>query len=54
MTTADATMLDPLMGGGSVGEACLAAGRGYIGCELSPEYFEISRERLEEALASRG
>ncbi len=54
VTAADATVLDPFMGGGSVGEACLATGRGYIGCELSPEYFEISRERLEKFLIERG
>lgn len=53
VTAADATVLDPFMGGGSVGEACLATGRGYIGCELSPEYFEISRERLKKFLIER-
>lgn len=47
-------MLDPFMGGGSVGEVCLATGRGYIGCELSPEYFEISRTRLKKFLTERG
>ena len=54
VTATDATVLDPFMGGGSVGAACLRTGRGYVGVELSREYFDISRARLEEELASRG
>ena len=50
VTATGVTVLDPFMGGGSVGEACLATGRGYVGCELSPEYFEISRTRLKKFL----
>ncbi len=52
VTTADATVLDPFMGGGSVGEACLGTGRGYIGIELSPEYFQVSEERLRGVMKS--
>lgn len=51
VTAPQATLLAPFMGGGSVGEACLATGRGYIGMELSPEYFGISRNRLTTSLA---
>ena len=51
VTREDADVLDPFMGGGSVGEACVATGRGYIGIELSPEYFEVSRARLETCMA---
>lgn len=39
-------VLDPFMGGGSTGLACLETGRGFIGCELSPEYYEIASARL--------
>lgn len=53
VTREDADVLDPFMGGGSVGEACLDTGRGYIGIELSPEYFEVSRARLEACMAGR-
>lgn len=53
VTASQATVLDPFMGGGSVGEACLATGRGYIGVELSPEYFKISRARLESLCSER-
>ena len=50
----DAVVLDPFMGAGSTGEASVATGRGYVGVELSQEYFEVSRARLEAALAARG
>lgn len=53
ITLPDAVVLDPFMGAGSAGEACVATGRGYVGIELSPEYFEVSRNRLEAALAAR-
>lgn len=39
-------VLDPFMGGGSTGLACLETGRGFIGIELSPEYYEIASARL--------
>lgn len=45
-------VLDPFMGGGSVGIACVESGRGYIGIELSAEYYAISRERIMQAGAS--
>ena len=47
-------MGDPFMGGGSVGEGCIRTGRGYVGVELSREYFEISRARLETLHSERG
>ena len=47
------TILDPFAGGGSVGEACITTGRGYVGMELSREYFDISRARLRAALDRR-
>lgn len=39
-------VLDPFMGGASVGLGCRDTGRGYIGIELSPEYYEIASTRL--------
>ncbi len=50
VTRPGATVLDPFMGAASVGEACVATGRSYIGIELSPEYFEVSRARLEKCM----
>lgn len=42
------SVLDPFMGGGSVGAACIATGHSYTGVELSPEYFDISSRWLAE------
>ena len=46
VTKPGAIVLDPFMGGGSVGEGCVRTGRSYIGIELSSDYYAISRERL--------
>lgn len=53
VTAPQATVLDPFMGGGSVGEACVRTGRSYMGMELSREYYDISRDRLMEVLAEQ-
>jgi tRNA G10 N-methylase Trm11 len=44
------TILDPFMGSGSGGLAAVWSGFNYIGIELSPEYFEIAKARVEYAL----
>lgn len=43
------TVLDPFMGGGSTGVACVNTGRHFIGIELDKNYFEIAQKRIEEA-----
>ena len=43
------TVFDPFMGSGSVGIACQKLGRRYIGSDIDPEYFALSKRRLEEA-----
>ena len=48
ITLPGGTVLDPFMGGGSTGVACRDSGRGYIGIELSAEYFAISRDRIAQ------
>lgn len=40
-------VLDPFMGSGSTGVACLNTNRHFIGIELDKKYFEIAKERLE-------
>lgn len=45
---AGARVLDPFMGGGSHGAACVETGPPYIGVELSPEYFSTSARLLAE------
>jgi len=44
------TILDPFSGSGSTGVACVTNGFNYIGCELSPEYADIARNRIEAAM----
>jgi DNA modification methylase len=43
------TILDPFMGSGTTGVACVAAGLGFIGIEREPAYFDIACRRIEEA-----
>ena len=45
------TILDPFMGSGTTGVACIKFGRRFIGVELDPRYFDIARRRLEAELA---
>lgn len=42
-----ATVLDPYMGSGSTGIACLRTGRHFIGIEKDPDYFKAACARLE-------
>jgi site-specific DNA-methyltransferase (adenine-specific) len=46
----DGPILDPFMGSGTVGVACLQRGLPYVGIELEPAYFEVACRRLEAAL----
>lgn len=43
------TILDPFMGSGTTGVACVNLGRKFTGIELDPDYFEIACERIREA-----
>jgi hypothetical protein len=40
------TVLDPFMGSGTTGIACVETGRNFIGIENKPRYFEIARQRI--------
>ncbi len=42
-------VLDPFMGAGSTGVACLAENRKFVGIEMDEAYFEIARQRMESA-----
>ena len=46
-------VLDPFMGSGSTGIACINTGRRFIGYEIDDEYFGIAKGRLEEANAEK-
>lgn len=43
------TILDPFMGSGTTGVACVNHGRSFIGVEREPDYFDIACRRIEEA-----
>jgi DNA modification methylase len=43
------TVLDPYMGSGSTGVACVTSGRKFIGIEIDPDYFAIACARIEKA-----
>ena len=43
------TVLDNCMGSGSTGVACVNTGRDFIGIELDRGYFEIAKNRIEDA-----
>ena len=42
-------VLDPFMGSGTTGVACLKTSRNFIGIELDHDYFEIAKQRIEAA-----
>ncbi len=43
------TVLDPFMGSGTTGVACVQTGRSFIGIEIDPGYFAIAQRRIAEA-----
>jgi site-specific DNA-methyltransferase (adenine-specific) len=47
VTPPGGVVLDPFMGSGSTGKAAMLEGFQFIGCELSAEYFEIAKARIE-------
>ena len=42
-------VLDPFMGSGTTGVACVKLGRRFIGIEIEEHYFDIACTRIEEA-----
>ena len=44
-------ILDPFMGSGTTGVACVKMGRKFIGIEIEPKYFDIACRRIEKAYA---
>jgi DNA modification methylase len=46
-----AVVLDPFMGSGTTGVACVRTGRRFIGIEIDPTYFAIAQRRIAEAQA---
>ncbi|WP_133125109.1 DNA-methyltransferase [Thalassospira lohafexi] len=48
-TNPDQLILDPFMGSGTTGVACVKQGRRFIGIEKSERYFDIACERISAA-----
>jgi site-specific DNA-methyltransferase (adenine-specific) len=47
-------VLDPFSGSGTTGVVALANGRNYVGCELNPDYAEISLTRIQDSVGMLG
>ncbi len=45
------TVLDPFMGSGTTGVACVQLGRKFIGIEIDPGYFDIACRRIADEVA---
>lgn len=43
-------VLDPFMGIGTTGKACIKLNRKFIGIEISPKYYNIAKKELKEIL----
>ena len=43
-------ILDPFMGSGTTGVACMNTGRKFIGIEMDEVYFNIAKERIESSI----
>lgn len=52
ITPAGGTVLDPFLGSGSTGVACIREGLNFIGIEQDPAYMAIAWSRINEARAS--
>jgi site-specific DNA-methyltransferase (adenine-specific) len=46
-------ILDPFMGSGSTGVACIALHRYFVGFELEEDYYKIAQKRLQTAVQSK-
>lgn len=46
---ASGVVLDPFMGSGTTGVACVVRGCGFVGIERDADYFDIACRRIEEA-----
>jgi len=49
VTEPGSTVLDPFMGSGTTGVACVQTGRNFIGIEIDETYYRIAQQRIAEA-----
>lgn len=45
-------ILDPFMGSGTVGVACVNTNRSFVGIEIEDKYFNIAKKRIDETNAN--
>ena len=53
VTPPGGTVLDPFLGSGSTGKAAVLEGFSFIGIDLSAEYAEIAKARIDHALRNK-
>lgn len=53
VTPANGTVLDPFMGSGSTGKACVYEGFDFIGIDMTQEYVDIAQARIDYALKDK-
>jgi site-specific DNA-methyltransferase (adenine-specific) len=53
LTIMPGIVLDPFMGSGTTGVACVNTGRRFVGIELDAGYFEIAKRRIQAAMDKR-
>ena len=49
ITSEGDTILDPFMGSGTTGVACVQTNRNFIGIEIEPKYYDIAEQRIKDA-----
>jgi DNA modification methylase len=49
----DDLILDPFMGSGTTGVACVELGRRFIGIEINEKYFDIACKRIEASMTQK-
>jgi DNA modification methylase len=50
--TRASSILDPFMGSGTTGVACVNSGKQFVGIEQDPVYFDYACERIRKAWAA--
>jgi site-specific DNA-methyltransferase (adenine-specific) len=48
ITPKNGIVLDPFMGSGSTGKACIVDNYNFIGIEKNKQYFDIAKERIKK------